>query len=189
MGAGLGVGCTHTALASAYYAADILKAKTALVEIGKNRALRALKENAEDSYDNLKAFIREGIHVFYDASPERLTGILNGDFEYVILDITDNEKDSVEEFMRADLQFLVCSLSEWRMSELENCLDIIVPLFGKKMIKTVTSIMDNKWKKTTLKGNVSSDYRIKTYTMPFVADPFNPEKTHMGFFRDLFNYT
>ncbi len=189
MGAGLGVGCTHAALACAYYTADILKAKTALVEIGKNRALFALSEDAEEMYDDLSAFIYEGIHVFCNVSKDYLTGILNGNFDYVFLDITDNEKPSVEEFMRAERKFLVCSLSKWRIGDLENCIDRIFPSYGNNNIKLVTSIAVYKTKKTALKGKVFSPYSIETYAMPFIADPFDPDKSHMGFFKELLSFT
>ncbi len=189
MGAGVGVGTTHAALSVAYYLADILKAKTALVEIGSNRSISALSEYAEDTFEELSAFLREGIFMFPGASEGCITGILNSDFEYVVLDITDNEKSSVEEFLRADLQFMVCSFSEWRMNDLKECLVKIASNFNIREIKTVTSMKENKRKKTTPMKSRLCSFNLETYVIPFIADPFNPEKSHMGFFKELLNCT
>ena len=59
-------------------------------------------------------FYHMGIALFPNATPSSLSGILQMDFEYFILDMGVLNTYTAEAFSRCDKQYLVGSLNSWK---------------------------------------------------------------------------
>lgn len=125
-GAAPGMGCTHNALAMAFFFSN-LKYKVALVELGESHDLLVLGSlpNAKQKDEN--SYKLNGLDVFpskkFGEQPIKVEAVLKSGYDVAILDLGvlkygDSPNNAHYEMNRADVSILVASSAMWRWKDL-----------------------------------------------------------------------
>jgi Mrp family chromosome partitioning ATPase len=124
-GAAPGLGCTHNALAMAFFFSN-LKYKVALVELGESHDLLVLGSlpNAKQKDEN--SYKLNGFDVFprkFGEQPIKVESVLKSGYDVAILDLGvlkhgDSPNNAHYEMNRADVSILVASSAMWRWKDL-----------------------------------------------------------------------
>ena len=141
--------------------------KTAYIELNATNQISSLgKTRAANT------FRYKGISFFPNASVTSLTEILRSDFEYFILDMGVLNLHMLQEFLRCDKSFLICSPGKWRLCETQEKIDLL--LKNQSDQNQVTVIMNLCEKES--KGQLA---------FPYLKNPFQLQPRYFHVFSQI----
>lgn len=175
-GADSGVGTTHLALAAASFAVLEQGIPAAVVELSDKPCIAALGAGK----GKRDFFTADGVGYYPDALPGRMPQLLNGPYQYLMLDFGCGA-DGWQEFLRCDLRYVVASLSPWRIGHAENFMITHTKNQEFHYFTALLTITGNVYEKK----NFQRKYHVPVRTIPFIADPFWPVKDQLCFLQEL----
>lgn len=120
-----GVGVTHTSIMLGNYITARLDAKTAVVELSGDYALKNLYNeihNKKHSCDERKCFTISGLDYYYEADSQTLCTAAHMDYKYVIADIGSDYELYKNTFLMCDKKIIIGNLNLWQR---KNYIDFI----------------------------------------------------------------
>lgn len=173
-GVDCGVGTTHLSIAAANYAVSEWGASAAVVELGNRPCLCDLDTQAGER----DLFTIDGVGYYPHAVPARMPELLNGAYQYLILDL-GCEESCWQEFLRCDLKYVVASFSPWRIRQAENF--IVTHNYSLNYLTALLTVTGSVYEKKKFQRK----YHVPVRTVPFIADPFRLVKDQLSFFQEL----
>lgn len=177
LGVESGIGCTHLGIALANYCSAFHHKKTALVELNSTLELASLSGKTD-----VVQFRLFGVDYYPAMTCSRLPSLINSGYDYLILDLGTPADDSIlNEFLRCDKKLLLGSLSPWRKRCYGNFLSEFLQTnqnHGNFVYLALFGIKDDLIA-------FSHQYHIFMQGVPFIANPFQLEKTHFSFLEHL----
>ena len=126
LGIGHGCGATHTAMVLANYIANGLRIRTAVVEYNGNDDFMKIRRMAETVSHGLWDYTCKGIDIYARVDKDRLSRIMAGEHEVIIMDMnyigSEATDELIREFARSSIKIAVCSLDMWRVCDLKSFL-------------------------------------------------------------------
>ncbi|MFV0343995.1 MAG: hypothetical protein ACK5JH_14115 [Anaerocolumna sp.] len=172
-----GAGATHFSMMLGTYLSEWLGLKTAFIDFNHVEGLADLKDYfLQDSKTDAGNHFTVGRITFYNKENlNRLSEIIGGEADCIILDLGSELLENMDEFLRCDFKIVVSSLAVWKQYKLNRFLDTVSESFMKSDWKYIIPFVDDK----TLKDGIST-YRIHLCQMPYHPDPFiiNPPVIH-----------
>ena len=170
-----GVGTTHTAIMIANHLAD-QDYSVALVEANNSKdfvQIECAYEGAENAnqFKN-STFNINGVKYFKSVSELKMVRLLTGNFTYIILDLGSYEAtDWYDEFLRANIQIVVGSGSEWKQQDIYRFFDeqihhdqskwkLCIPFIQKQVIGDIKKRLPKR----------------KVFALPHHPDPYHKQK-------------
>jgi hypothetical protein len=176
LGCSAGTGVTHLAIALSNYLASDLGKKTALIEMGQQYALSGLAPMGVG-----EGFAVGDVHYFPHVEFHKMGHIMNQNYQYLILDLGKDSNEARAEWLRCDGKIIVGSLSPWRKNVFYDVTKRIVHTLGDTGKCTFLSLfgdrVDNK--------KYSRAMRVPIKSIPYIADPFQPEKEVKTFLQTI----
>lgn len=115
------IGTTHTTLSLARFLIDNGHG-VAVIEMHESSNFDSIKNSYENVEEKLNMFSLGGID-FYPYNPySSISDFMMDDYAYIILDMGNYNKCSIEEFRRAHERILVSGVKDWEFEELEHIL-------------------------------------------------------------------
>lgn len=168
-----GVGVTHTAITIAHSLAK-MRYRVALIELDPASTaferIFSIVEGFEfpESSNALEAQINR---VFYFKHPTRAQyiGLLAQNYDYVVCDLgTSNNPYLQEEFMRADIAFIVAAAAEWRRADVMKFMETHSVMLKRDWICIVPFAPAQEIKE------MRRGVKNAIYPLPLDLDPFEP---------------
>lgn len=165
-----GLGTTHIALTLANYLCSKVGMKTAYIEFNTTNQISALCKT-----QGTQVFSYKGIDFFPRVSVTSLLEILNYDYQYFVIDMGVLNTYTIQEFLRCDKQFLVCSPGKWRQSQTKEKIETLFK--NERLQNHVTVILNLSKSKSTF--SVFSNMG-RCVSFPFIENPFQiiPDNFH-----------
>ena len=165
-----GFGTTHFALTLANYICSKMGMRVAYVELNGSGHISSLKKHRD-----VKNFSFQGITFFPNVTITSLAEILCSDYPYFILDMGIISTYTVQEFLRCDKPFLICSPCAWRYHQTK---DKIEKTFKNISYKNQLTVILNLCEK-------ESNFPIflkqcRHVLFPYLPNPFQIEPKHFS---------
>ncbi len=117
-----GEGVTTMAVSMAAYLSGVFRAKVALVEHNKNNDFSQIARAYYGETRDDEEFPLYKVDYYSHASSQKVSEILNRNYEYVVIDFGSDYQGSINEFMRCSKKIVMGSFCMWRYGEyLELC--------------------------------------------------------------------
>lgn len=176
LGVDSGVGTTHLAIAAANYAVNEWGASAAVAELGNRPCIGDL--DTEAGGENF--FTIDGVGYYPHVIPAQMPELLNGAFQYLMLDLGCGES-GWQEFLRCDLKYVVASLSPWRIRQAENFVALHTYDHTLNYFTALLTVTGSVYEKKKFQQK----YHVPVRTVPFIADPFWLVRDQLPFFQEL----
>lgn len=178
-----GAGATHFSMLLATYFSEWLGLKTAYIDFRDREVIGYLKKyfrgnKEKGTYDHN---FTVGRITFYNKEQlYKLSEIIGGDDDCIILNVGHQFMEHKNEFLRCDIKIIISSLAIWKQDKL----DLFVHGFEDSLIrkdwKYVIPFVDEK----SLKEGMGR-YHINLWQMPYEPDPFTINTGVVKFFDRL----
>ena len=146
--------------------------KTAYIELNTTNQICALSQTR-----GKHSFPYKGIVFYPNTLVTSLPEILRNNYQYFILDMGVLNTYTTSEFLRCDKQFLICSQSKWRYSQIKEKVD---KLMKKNHDTNCIQLIMNLSKKESC-FHISSQ-SCEQFFIPFIPNPFQLEPKHFNVF-------
>ena len=163
-----GLGTTHISLTLANFICSKQGMKTAYIEFNGTNQISSLNKN-----QGQKSFSYKGIDFFPNTTVTSLAEILHEDYSYFILDMGVLNTYTIQEFLRCDKPFLVCSQSKWRSTQLEKNLE---KLFQNQTYPNQMTVIANLSEKESSFSPFFPGCRQVSF--PYLTNPFQITPRH-----------
>lgn len=176
-----GAGATHFSMLLATYFSEWIGLKTAYIDFADIEGLNHLKvyflkdkakENSDFTVGRITFYNQENLY--------RLSEIIGGEADCIILDMGHQFLENKNEFLRCDIKIVISSLAIWKQDKLNLFLDTVNNSFSKTDWKYVIPFAGEK----ALKEG-RGIYRINLCQMPYQPDPFTVNTAVVRFFDRL----
>ena len=114
-------GTTHLCLSLANYLCNKRLAKTAYIELNPSDQISSLKNK-----DCRTRFSHYHIDFFPNSTLSSYNNILSGKHQYYVIDFGVLNINTLNDFMRCDIKFAICSLSPWKTTSLTKFLNLFI---------------------------------------------------------------
>ena len=141
--------------------------KTAYIELNATNQISSLGKTRVAN-----TFRYKGISFFPNASVTSLTEILRFDYQYFILDIGVINLHTLQEFLRCDKSFLICSPGKWRLDQTQ---EKIKNLFKTQADQNQMTVIMNLCEKES-HGQLS---------FPYLKNPFHLQPSNFHVFSQI----
>ena len=108
------VGCTHFAIMMANYLAGYRRRKTALLEWNRSGDFEKLEIACTGKVRREKHFRVLDVDYYKAAGTTEFSGVLNGNYDDILIDFGVLKEERISEFLRCGKQFVIGSFSEWQ---------------------------------------------------------------------------
>lgn len=180
LGTERGCGTTFMSIAAANYLAQWENEKIAHVSMSGRRETEKLRE-----YEKGECFTIYGVTYYPSADnyPDLLVILKNSGYSRIITDLGEISDESLNEFKRCDLRFLIGGLDTWKLEEQIELIDKIehnfhLTLHNHYLFLAFGGSIDNKKLFARTTG-------IPTLSVPPIADPMDIKKQERDFFKKI----
>jgi hypothetical protein len=176
-----GAGATHFSMLLATYFSEWLGIKTAYINFKDTEGFNLLKEYFLKNKEKNDSNFTVGRITFYNKDNlNKLSEIIGGEADCIILDMGHEFLENKNEFLRCDLKIVISSLAVWKQDKLKKFLETVNNSFAKTDWKYVITFVDEKAFKEGM-----GIYRINLWKMPYQPDPFTIQTVVVRFFDSL----
>lgn len=183
-GSSQGVGTTHFAIMTASYLSGVLRKRTALLERNPSGDFARI-ESVLSGKPVLKGtgntFTILEISFIKEAGAEKLSALVNSDFDAVVVDFGNKFEAVRTEFLLCQRKFLVGSLAEWKAES------FLALAEGRRK-------PDGKWEYFAASGSRELETELRRYPgivvrrIPRTEDAFSVTGEVMDFFGEFLEY-
>ncbi|USB34902.1 protein kinase [Paenibacillus sp. YPG26] len=172
-----GVGTTHTAIMLAYSLITHFKEVTLLELTDKSSAFARLQTSASKpgvtgALSAERSFSIEGVHYCRRPTRMEMLDMISGEGGLVILDLgSDQSKETIEEFVRADISLVVGSAAAWRFQDIVSFCRLSASYSKSKWIYAIPSAPMTVIHHLRRKLGTS-----RLLPIPHETDPFQPSE-------------
>lgn len=178
-----GAGATHFSMLLATYFSEWLGLKTVYIDFKDGDGLDQLKEyflRNKEKYIYNGNFTVGRITFYNKEHLYKLSEIIGGNYNCIILDMGDQFMENKNEFLRCDIKIILSSLAIWQQNKLNLFLENIDDALLGKDWKYVIPFIDEK----AIKEGIGT-YHINLWQMPYQPDPFTINTRVVRFFDKL----
>lgn len=171
------VGTTNLCIALSQY----LRAQgfdVALYEGHESTSFGHVRNAYEDTVANGSSFFLSGVDFYPYNQENSVLDLLEGNYNYLILDLGVYGKCNIDEFRRADVSIIVNGVTDWEIPELE---EILKSLEWSKKIKYYFTLSDDE-RFEFIKSNMD---HLACYKAPFNPNPFKNTAESQELFQEL----
>jgi len=181
MGIGRGVGTTHLTIMMGNYLANGLGKKVALLELNRNNTYSEIKL-MKCSKIRKACFEVNGMDFYENISYEDIPKIMESNYNYLILDVSNNYILGKNEFLRSHKKIVVGSLSKWKAQEYFEYFENMKLTSDISACEFLSLSKDRDVVKI-----VKDKYRVGIDQIPFEQNPFYIAGNHMGWIEKIIN--
>lgn len=183
-GSSQGVGATHFAIMTASYLSGVLRKRTALLErnpSGDFARIESVLSGKPVLKETGNTFTILEISFIKEAGAEKLSALVNSDFDAVVVDFGNKFEAVRTEFLLCQRKFLVGSLVEWKAESFLSLAE------GRRK-------PDGKWEYFTASGSRELETELRRYPgivvrrIPRTEDAFSVTGEVMDFFGEFLEY-
>ena len=187
-GTSAGLGVTHLCITLANYTASKQRKKTACLELTDAKTfeqlgLSHLVHNKKWKDAANRYFTIHDVDYYPNVQKGELPLLINSGYEILILDFGTLNHTSLDELLRCDRKFLLCSHAPWRNSELSSCLSAFQTIHKMEFLLYLINY-GSKLDLARLALDCSIPYE-QLRSVPFLQNPFHIEKEWFSFFEKL----
>lgn len=177
----LGAGTTHFSMLLATYFSEWLGLKTAYIDFDQKSGLYEVKSFFLKNKEENASYFTVGRITFYNSENlHRLSEIIGGEADCVILDIGHKILENKNEFLRCDIKVVLSSLTLWQQDKLKEFLESVENFTCKTDWRYVIPFTNEK----AIKEGTNK-YGINMRQMPYEPEPFTINTTVVHFFDSL----
>lgn len=176
-----GAGVTYTGLMLAFYMGEELGKKTAYLECNAHQDMVLLQNAYEWSKEDAQSFSFHRITCYKEVSSERITGILNEDYECIILDFGVEFLQNREEFLRCSKKITVSGRARWNLQKLKAFTNEVQDIPGSvSWYYFITQAPENSITK------IQHEIMRRVWAVPVNEEPTMPSREINRFFGKIF---
>jgi hypothetical protein len=177
----VGAGATYFSMLLLTYLSEWLGLKTTYINFESKEEFSKLKNHFLKDKEMNEDYFLIGRTTFYsNENLNRLSEIIGGHTDCIILDMGHQFLENKNEFLRSDIKIVISSLVIWKRDKLHYFLEHVNHNSVKADWKYVIPFANEKAVK-----EASSTYKISIYQEPFEPDPFTINSTVIRFFERL----
>jgi len=171
-------GATHFSMLLATYLSEWLGLKTAYIDFEDKAGLCNLEYYFLKNKEPKESYFTVGRVTFYNyENLYRLSEIIGGDTDCVILDMGHHILENMNEFIRSDIKVVLSSLAVWKQDKLHYFLETVNNTYPGTEWKYVIPFVNEKAMK-----EAGAFYNVDLYQMPYEPDPFMINAAVIRFF-------
>ncbi len=152
----------------AAYLSGVFRAKVALVEYNKSNDFSKIAKSYYGDIQKGEEFSLYKVDYYSYVNSEKISGILNKNYDYVIIDFGSDYQGCINEFMRCNQKIVMGSFFMWRYGEYLELCEYIESIEGSKNwlhilngdIKYINAIEKRKKIKALKRINIDDPYVI-----------------------------
>lgn len=170
VGTHIGVGTTHFSILLSNYISACLGRRTAYIECSPQNELIYMEEaycSAGNATSINNPFSLYKVEYYKNAKEKKIAEIMGYGYDCIVLDIGLANEKMKSEFFRCDKKIVISSLAPWKYFELENFLAKVDSTWDRQHLEYGISFT-----KKEIVREVSKDYEIPIFQIPYEPDPF-----------------
>lgn len=167
-------GTTHLCLSLANYLCNKRLAKTAYIELNPSDQISSLKNK-----DCRTRFSHYHIDFFPNSTLSSYNNILSGKHQYYVIDFGVLNINTLNDFMRCDIKFAICSLSPWKTTSLTKFLNLFID--NNVNIEKDITLLGYPVESKPYNKEIS-EMPQEIYCIPYLQNPFHITSGYFNFF-------
>lgn len=180
MGCYKGVGVTTISIAMANYLAEIMSAKTAILECNESGDFCSMGQLYIDANDIKSSYSIGKVTYFFEVSFDEFIATHAKRFEYVIVDMGCCLKNDMDLLYRLDYKILLGSIMPYKLSDQKLVMD---ELRSARILDSCLCLLNGDEKNVK---EYSLKNKINSLQAPMIANPYIIENKLVNFFQLLF---
>lgn len=181
LGTHSGAGATYLSLMLAFYMGEELERRTAFLECNSHHDMGLIQTAYEWVGEEADSFKFHRITCFKDVTGNRMTNVLDADYESYLLDFGSDFLVCRNEFLRCDMKVVVGGRAEWQLMKMIRFIEQVQTLQGSR--EWLYFIPQAKpWIISRLKREIGPNI----YAIPFQPEPILLTKAVSRLFDEIF---
>jgi hypothetical protein len=176
-----GAGVTYNSLMLAFYMGEELEKRTALLECSGHHDMSLVQSAYEWGGEESDSFSFHRITCFKEVTKNRISDILNRDYESFLFDFGSDFVENKNEFLRCDSKIVIGGRAEWQLKKTIRFIDQVRSIRGSEnwlyLIPQAEPGIISRLKKET---------ELSIYSVPFQPEPMLLTKAVNRLFDGIF---
>lgn len=165
VGAGRGNGATHLALVIANYLSSVKRKNVTIIELNsKSDLYNVISENSNNNYENN---FYKNVRYITSSSIKEANDVLSENKDYIVFDIHDVNRESMNLFMLCDKKFVIGSFKPWKRQEYIKFVKSIILKYDTKNVLFLGQGINTNEKKQFYEL-----FGLKIFKLPIIWDPY-----------------